>query len=132
MPLVIRPFDDSEPPLALPYNINEHRFRRWIKLNEHILAAFAELALTMHATGRKRYGSKCIWEVLRYHHDLRTYGEDPFKLCNDYTPYIARMVERRFPQLRGFFRYRITTSRPVLFPNTEAIYAVRKKKDDHG
>ena len=128
--LIIRPFEDDEPPYALPYNINEHRFRGWIKRNMHILDAYAKLALDMYATGKRRYGSKCIWEVLRYHHDLETQGDVRWRFCNDYTPYISRMLVRRFPQLEGFFRYRKTKARPIPFPNTEVTYAVRRKKAD--
>ncbi|MBT8449612.1 MAG: hypothetical protein KJO69_07975 [Gammaproteobacteria bacterium] len=62
----------------------------WLKQNSAVWERFYDLADKMRRTGRKRYGAKCILEVMRYETDARD-AEKTFKLNNNYTSGLARL-----------------------------------------
>lgn len=85
----------------------EERFRRFHEQNPHIYAALRDLALQLKRRGRRRYGLKSLFEVLRWHHALQT--DDPnsdFKLDNNWTAFYARELMDNEPDLDGFFETR--------------------------
>jgi len=73
--------------------------------NPGVYKELLTLALRMKRTGRKRYGMKGLFEVLRWHRALETTDEE-FKLNNNYTAFYARMLMKRLPELDGFFAVR--------------------------
>ncbi len=85
----------------------EERFEEFHRKNPHVYQALRRLALDMRARGRKRYGMKGLFEILRWSYAMRT--EDPdseFKLNNVYTAFYARLLMQQEPALRGFFELR--------------------------
>jgi len=73
--------------------------------NPEVYDELKNLALKMKRTGRKHYGMKGLFEVLRWHRALETTDEE-FKLNNNYTAFYARMLMKRLPELEGFFSLR--------------------------
>lgn len=63
------------------------------------------LARMTRAAGYPQYGIGALWEVARWHINMRTVG-DEFKLNNNYRAYYARYIMSREPDLRGFFNLR--------------------------
>lgn len=77
----------------------------FIAEHPEVWAAFVELALRMAATGRKRYSAATIWQVLRWHRDLKT-GAKPYRLNNNYHPYFARRFMLEHPEHGELFELR--------------------------
>lgn len=78
------------------------RFAQFHKNNPDVYIQFAELARQMKASGRKRYSAETIVNVLRWHTDLKTEGEE-FKISNDFRSMYARLFVFRNPEFEGFF-----------------------------
>jgi hypothetical protein len=79
------------------------RFRDWIKYNGHIVDAFRKYALELYDSGqRSRYSAYCIRERIRWDTMLTETGT-AFKISNDFTPIIARLVMIKEKKLRGMF-----------------------------
>jgi hypothetical protein len=81
-------------------------FDKFHAANPQVWQEFESAALTMARTGRKRYGAKTIWEVMRYRRDLQTTGTK-YKLNNNYTAYYARLFKQEYPEFSEFFELRI-------------------------
>lgn len=80
------------------------RFEKFHKANPHVYENLRELALAARRAGKRRSGTKALFEILRYA-TLVTIG-DMFKLNNNYTAIYARMLMKEEPELRGFFTLR--------------------------
>ena len=81
------------------------KFERFHAENPHVFEELRKLALKMRRSGRKHYGMKGLFEVLRWHRALETTDGD-FKLNNNYTSFYARLLMDSEPELEGFFRTR--------------------------
>lgn len=78
------------------------------KQNPEVWVMFKRKALEAIRKGFEHYGSKGIFEIIRWEMGGNIKA-DGFKLNNLYTPYYARLFEREYPQYRGFFRNRKTS-----------------------
>ena len=74
--------------------------------NPEIWQGFKEAAFALINSGVKHYGSKAIFEHLRYETAIK--GNDQFKINNNYTAYYARKFARDYPQFKDFFTMRKT------------------------
>lgn len=75
--------------------------------NPWVEEELARLALELRKKGRRRIGMKMLFEVVRWQFMRRT--EDPnsnFQLNNNYTSRYARLLEFKYPALRGLFETR--------------------------
>jgi len=81
------------------------KFQKWHNENPHVFAKFKELAFEMKKTGRSRYSAETIINVLRWHTDLATTG-DEFKISNDYRSIYARLLVCQHPEFDGFFSFK--------------------------
>ena len=79
-------------------------FCQYHKDNPQIYMKFKKLALHLINKGRKHYGAKAIFEVIRYNTVIE--GNDDFKVNNNYTAFYARLFEQDHPQYGGFFSKR--------------------------
>lgn len=73
--------------------------------NPGVYALFDKFAREAAAKERKAFGSKMIFERMRWYTLIESQG-DAFKLNNNYTAYYARLWMHRNPQHAGFFRTR--------------------------
>lgn len=67
----------------------------------NLLTAFIEKTIERKAT-HNHYGSKAIFEDLRWHTELKD-GCALFKVNNNYTGSLSRLVEEMIPETLGFF-----------------------------
>lgn len=81
------------------------RFREFNKENPHVLERLTDMALKLKRKGHKRVGIAMFFEVLRWEHMRKTTG-DPFKLNNNFKAFYSRIIEKRTPELEGFFTKR--------------------------
>jgi len=94
---------------GLPEDPLVRKFKAFHEANPHIYQELRRLALKMRGTGRKRYGIKSLFEVLRWHRALAS-TDDDFKLNNNYTSFYARVLMEQEPELAGFFNLRKSRS----------------------
>ena len=80
-------------------------FFEYHKNNPMIWKAFKNKAFEAIKRGFKHYGSKGIFELIRWE-DKGQINKDGFKVNNLYTPYYARLFSKEFPQYKDFFRTR--------------------------
>lgn len=72
--------------------------------NVQLLADFIMLAFEAKKT-HHCYGSKAIFEKLRWDSERKESAAN-YKLCNEYTPDLARLAMHLEPKLNGFFKTR--------------------------
>lgn len=79
-------------------------FLLWLRENTHVVWQFLKYAqmLNQHG-GRDYYSAYCIRERIRWDTLVTENGTD-FKLSNNMTPFIARLVMEIDPNLKGMFR----------------------------
>ncbi len=81
-------------------------FFRWLQANARIYTEFERRALYMARGGRKHYSAKTIFEVIRWHTDLKD-SDKMFSLNNNYTSGCARLfMETHGKRYPGFFQLR--------------------------
>ncbi len=76
------------------------------------------MALDLYARGRRHYGIKGLWEVLRWRWSMQTDAEE-YKLRNDFHAYYARLLMLREPVLKDFFEIRGSAADGFDFSNLE-------------
>lgn len=81
-------------------------FERFCELNPHVYPRIVELARQAKRRGFKRYSMDVILAILRWHHDIETVSEQPWKLNDHWTSRFARKVMDENPDLAGFFELR--------------------------
>jgi len=81
-------------------------FIEWFPENMHVIEAFERYALELKHTGKREYYSiKAILERLRWHSLLEDSALE-YKLNNNHTACIARILMRLNPELNGMFQLR--------------------------
>jgi len=99
-PLFKSPLEDPETRL-------DREFREFSTKHPEIEQELVKLARKAKAAGRKQFGMKALWEVMRWTFWLESPDEEePFKMGNNYTSRYARLLMDSYPDLRGFFKTR--------------------------
>lgn len=80
-------------------------FKKFHLANPEVFREFKRLAFQMKTTGRESYGAQSIVEVLRWHRNIETTG-DEFKINNNFVALYARLMIHYHPEFRGFFELR--------------------------
>lgn len=88
------------------------KFWQYHRENPQVYAEFCRITYQAIERGYKNWGAKGVFEILRWNTAVRARGE--FKICNDYTPFYARLFMRDHPQHAGFFRVRESKCDKVL------------------
>jgi len=78
-------------------------FRKFHKENPWVYQELVKLTFKLLGKGRKRYGMKGLFEVIRWHRAMETDADDGFKLNNNHTAFYARMLMMNELRLKGFF-----------------------------
>jgi hypothetical protein len=81
-------------------------FNLYHKENPIIWEQFKLTTLEAIKKGFKNYGSKGIFEIIRWNQEGEI-KEDGFKLNNNFTSDYARKFMEEYPEHKGFFRLRI-------------------------
>jgi hypothetical protein len=82
-------------------------FLKWLPDNLHIWKSFCEQAFKVRDRGFKHYSARTIVHFLRHHSAIAEVGGQ-WKINNNYSPYLARLFDLRFPHIAGFWEYRET------------------------
>lgn len=80
-------------------------FVRFCSLNPHVYEAFRHFAVELYESGTRRYSAKGIVERMRWEMQLQTRG-DRFRLSNNYTPHLARVLMLEDERFTKFFSRR--------------------------
>lgn len=81
-------------------------FEHYDSVHTDIWQAFEEMALKLIKQGYHHYGSKALFEKIRYH--TRIDGGKDFKVNNTFTANYARKFIRLHPEHKDFFELRET------------------------
>jgi len=84
----------------------KHRddFLRWLDDNTHVVRAFGRYAIQLKEQGhREYYSAYAIRERLRWDSMLSEVGTE-YKLSNNMTPFLARLMMKMDRRLAGIFR----------------------------
>ena len=101
-PQEAQPPNDSQ--IRLNFDEFTEQFCQYHLDNPHIYIEFKKLALRLIRKGRKHYGAKAIFEVIRFNNALK--GNDQLKINNNFTPYYARLFAKDYPKHKDFFNTR--------------------------
>jgi hypothetical protein len=71
------------------------------------------MALRLRRQGRKHYGIKALYEVVRFHRALSARSEADWQLNNNYSALYSRLLMQNEPALRDFFRTRRRRALPL-------------------
>lgn len=80
-------------------------FKKFHAENPHVYQRFKELARQMKATGRTKYSSKLIINVMRWEWDLKSNGK-PFKINDRFQSLYGRLLAYHEPEYADWFEFR--------------------------
>jgi len=81
-------------------------FEHFHSANPDVFSTLVTRTRTLVARGHKRVGIAMLFETMRWDHMLRTSGNEPFKLNNNYRAFYSRLIEQTYPELGGVFTKR--------------------------
>jgi hypothetical protein len=85
----------------------QERFVRFHAQFPDVYALFKRFAFEVRDSGRAHYGSKGIFERVRWHYATSSGGgADEFKLNNSFSSRFARLLIEEHPEFEGFFELR--------------------------
>lgn len=84
----------------------ERDFYAFHLANPKVYEALLELALRLRRQGRRHYGIKALYEVMRFEQAMSGRSGATWQLNNDWTCLYARLLMQNEPELRGFFKTR--------------------------
>ena len=102
---------NDRPNLGNPRDPMVRKFWEFHHKNPHVYEGLKSLAMELRQKGAGTYGMKSLFEVLRWHHFIKTSDRD-FLLNNNYTSFYARLLMHNEQALRGFFQLRKACSDP--------------------
>lgn len=82
-------------------------FMKWLPDNLHVWEAFCDQTFAVRKRGFKHYSARTIVHFLR-HHSAVVEKSGQWKINNNFSPYLARLFDKRFPELVGLWEYRET------------------------
>ena len=92
----------------------EKKFWEYHRSNPHVFELFKKYAQEIRDSGFRHYGSKSIFERVRWHLDVETLDPEGFKMNNNYSSRYARLLMFEDPTFEGFFRNRTLKTYSVL------------------
>ena len=84
---------------------NDERFADFHAANPGVYVAIVGLAISAKRAGKGKWGTKAIFEILRWQYAMQTQGAE-YKLDNTFTQYYARLIMANVKELEGFFETR--------------------------
>jgi len=89
----------------LPHELSrEEKFEEFVRDNPEFVRKVCDRALSEYAKGARRGGMKQYFEDFRKDSSIVFHGN--YRLNNDFTSLMARLVMEKYPQLKGFFETR--------------------------
>ena len=86
----------------------QQQFEVFHNINPWVYTDLVQLARQAKATGRRTFGIKSLYEVVRWNRFIQTTdpNDDSWKLNNNYHSRYARLIMDQEPDLKGFFNVR--------------------------
>ena len=81
------------------------KFQAFHRAHPEVLEAIKYRTDQLMGVGRRHYGMKAIFEVIRFHSIIDCRDVDIFKINNNWAPFYARIMNDD-PKYRGFFALR--------------------------
>jgi hypothetical protein len=81
-------------------------FTDWLTENKPVVDAVIRYAREARAAGYKHYGIKAVVERVRWHFHVERKEQADFKINNNYTSRLARLLMSLEPELKGMFELR--------------------------
>lgn len=91
----------------------KREFITWLDENYETYTYFRRFAHDAVSAGRKRFSAYMIRERVRWYTNIEYGGE--FKISNNVTPYVARLLAKEIPALKDIFRFKDTAVQKELF-----------------
>jgi hypothetical protein len=85
----------------------------WLHNNYEMYLQFRRFANDAIMAGRKRFSAYMIRERVRWYTNVEYGGE--FKISNNLTPYLARLLAKEMPELNEIFTFKDTAAQRELF-----------------
>lgn len=83
----------------------DRKFLTYHEANPHVFEKIVNYSFQLRTAGRKHYGIAAIIERIRWDYAVSTTTDDKgFKISNDFRSRYARLIEQKYPELKGFFR----------------------------
>lgn len=80
-------------------------FIKFHQNNSHVYQLIIKYTKQVWSSGHRTFGMGAIFERIRWDYAVSTNAK-PFKLNNNYRSRYVKLMERDFPNLKGFFRSR--------------------------
>lgn len=77
--------------------------------NPEVYQMVEKFTFDVISRGFENYSINSVFERIRWHTDIETMDQAPFKLSNNHRAYYARYFMHLNPQFDGFFRTKETT-----------------------
>jgi len=100
--------DQYELSLVTPKGYQAFDLWRHTPIGGEITNRAIRLSIGIKRRGFKRYSIRAVIHRLRWHYAMThgPNGEDQYLINNNMTPYLARFIMDRVPDLQGFFETR--------------------------
>lgn len=82
----------------------DRKFEEYHGRNPHIFSMFVKLTGQLKNKGQDYYGAKAVFEIIRWKTLMA--GDDCLKINNNYTSRYVRLLERKHPRFKDFYRKR--------------------------
>lgn len=93
-------FDNADPKLIT-------RFREFHEKHPEVYFMFFQRSVEIMTRGFKKYSAQTILYTIRWENDLKSSGEEAFKINNDYIALYSRLLIYHHPIIfEGFFEQR--------------------------
>ncbi len=88
--------------------VKDHRLRaiQWMNRNMDVVALFEKFATILVERNRK-FGINLLRERIRWE-CIYEYGDEDYKFCNDFSPYVARYLLWKHPMWKHNMRCKRT------------------------
>lgn len=88
------------------------KYATWAAANPHVIDAMETLARQWFAAGNSRVSMRQLWERLRWESGIQT-SDGPYRLNNNWPPFIARELVRRHPVWAESIQFRTSVADEV-------------------
>lgn len=104
--MTVTPFPNRSPDTSPELDAIELDFWAFHTAHPEVYTELREMALRLRRQGRKHYGIKALYEIVRFNRALNARSSADWKLNNNFSALYARLLMQNEPALHDFFRLR--------------------------
>ena len=91
--------------LSSPLNANHRRYLIWRKENGDVLRVIKQHCLRLYRE-KRRFGLRLVINYVRFNEYFSQYRDEPYRISNNHTPYIARELLGEYPEMKEYLSIR--------------------------